>query len=224
MTFPSSRTTAIFAPGRFWTGVGRQLGHPTGVGGRVAGALMARINRAPYAAAIDFLEVAPDDRILEVGFGPGEGLAALAALAPRGHVSGVDRSAEMMAVARGRNAAAVAAGRMTLDEGSADSLPWPDCSFDKALGVNVAYFFGADGGEMRELHRVLKPGGGLVLYATDAVTMRGWPFAHDATHRRLYAGDLRALFRDGGFDDGNVEVLQLRLAMGVRGLVGRAIR
>lgn len=49
----------------------RMFGRPRGLLGRLGGRIMARTNENCGAWAIDLLEIRPDDRVLEVGFGPG---------------------------------------------------------------------------------------------------------------------------------------------------------
>jgi hypothetical protein len=49
----------------------RMFGRPTGLMGRLGGVIMARVNRNAAAQVIDLLDVRPDDKVLEVGFGPG---------------------------------------------------------------------------------------------------------------------------------------------------------
>jgi|SRR5215469_9922985 len=95
---------------------------------------MARTNADCGAWVTDLLEVMPNDRVLEVGFGPGVVIKRLAKLA--GHVAGIDQSREMVEQARARNAAAVQDGRVELRHGSAESLPFDDHSFDKAIAIN----------------------------------------------------------------------------------------
>lgn len=204
-----------------WHALGQQLREPRGLAGRAVGRLLLPANRAPYALALDALETQPSDDVLEVGFGPGAGLAALAR-ATAGRVAGLERSVAMMRMAARRNRAALAAGRMELRPGDAAALPWPDASFDRVLMVNVAYFFGPDGREIAEARRVLRPGGRLALYVTHRDTMRAWPFAASDTHRVFRTIELRALLLAGGFARDGIEVRRVVLARGVRGLVATA--
>ena len=55
----------------------RMFGHPKGVLGRLGGMIMARVNRDAAEQVIELLEVQPDDKILEVGFGPGVAIQLL---------------------------------------------------------------------------------------------------------------------------------------------------
>jgi hypothetical protein len=66
-----------------------QFRRPTGVPGRIAGGIMAHraSNRRRNAWAVSLLDVQRDDRVLEIGFGPGIAITELSATAPEGHVS-----------------------------------------------------------------------------------------------------------------------------------------
>ena len=75
-----------------------------------------RANREAIAA----LEIAPTDVVLEIGFGPGCAIEALAAMTPKGKVFGVDPSEEMLTSASRRNRGAIGEGRVRLMKGRAD--------------------------------------------------------------------------------------------------------
>ena len=127
------------------------------------GWVMARENDPMNALAVDALAPASDDRVLEVGFGPGAGLARLAAAVPDGCVEGVDHSAAMLDAARRRNRRAVAAGRVRVQLGSVDVLPYEDQSFDGVIAVNNHQFWRDPLADLREIVRVLRPGGRVVV-------------------------------------------------------------
>jgi ubiquinone/menaquinone biosynthesis C-methylase UbiE len=69
----------------------------------------------------------------------------------------------MVAQARRRNAQAVQQGRVAVHPGSATSLPFTDARFDRALAVNSLHHWPDAAQSLRELRRVLKPGGVLVI-------------------------------------------------------------
>jgi ubiquinone/menaquinone biosynthesis C-methylase UbiE len=139
-----------------------QFGRPSGLLGRLAGLSMAQHDQDDRWV-VDLLEVQPTDRVLEVGFGPGVAVKLLAARATAGLVAGVDHSEVMVRQARGRNQAAVQAGRVELRPGSVSALPYPAAHFTKALSIHTLYFWPSLRDGLRELHRVLAPGGRLVL-------------------------------------------------------------
>jgi ubiquinone/menaquinone biosynthesis C-methylase UbiE len=140
-----------------------QFAHPNGWPGHVAGWLMALKNRERNAWAIELLDVCPIDNLLEIGFGPGWAVQQLAALAVKGFVAGVDSSETMLEQASRRNAAAMRAGRVELRLGLNTPLPYPEARFDKAFAVNSTQFWPDLPAGLRELHRVLRPDGRVVL-------------------------------------------------------------
>ncbi|HZS02073.1 MAG TPA: class I SAM-dependent methyltransferase [Chloroflexota bacterium] len=143
-------------------GLFAQFGRPTGPLGRVAGWLMARTD-ADDRWVVDLLDVRPDDRVLEIGYGPGVAIALLAARAPAGLVVGVDPSDVMARQARQRSRGAVRAGRVRLCQGDALALPFGDARFTKACAIHAVYFWRPLEAALREAHRVLAPDGLFVL-------------------------------------------------------------
>ncbi len=133
-----------------------------GASGRLAGAVMARLNRDMEAAAAAELGPTPGAAVLAVGFGPGVGIAELVARPGHGLVAGVDPSAAMVRQARRRNRAAVAAGRVRLVQAGAASIPWPDAAFTGVVAVNSMQLWEPLDVALREVVRVMAPAGSLV--------------------------------------------------------------
>lgn len=137
--------------------------------GRLIAFIMARETWGENRRAIEALGVEQGDHVLDVGCGHGRGLATLAALAPKGRVVGADPSALMAEIAVQRNRKLVRAHRVDVVVAGADTLPFPDAAFDKAMCVHVVYFWTDLGVALTEVARVLKPGGKLaLLFRTDA--------------------------------------------------------
>jgi SAM-dependent methyltransferase len=140
-----------------------QFAHPRGVLGWLAGAVMAVENRQRNAFALTLLDMQPGDHVLEIGFGPGSTVRQLATLVGEGIVAGVDSSRVMVSQARLRNADAIDSGRVDLYWGSVASLPFPDAQFDRALAVNSFHHWPEPETNLREVKRVLRPDGVLVI-------------------------------------------------------------
>lgn len=104
----------------------------------------------------------PGDLVLDVACGTGI-VARLAAtvVGPEGHVAGVDLNPGMLTVAK-RRAAEVGAA-IQYREGDAGALPYIEGSFDAVLCQQGLQFFPDKEGALREMHRVLAPGGILAL-------------------------------------------------------------
>jgi len=111
--------------------------------------------------------------ILDIGCGGGRTVRKLGALAPAGKVVGLDYSAASVAVSRDTNAEDIQVGRVQIEQGSVDALPFPDCSFDVITAVETHYYWPDLPANVREVLRVLKPGG---TFAIIAETYRGGPF------------------------------------------------
>jgi SAM-dependent methyltransferase len=145
-----------------------------GISGRVAARVMARLNRDMEEAAVAALgeDIEPD--ALSIGCGPGEGVAALVRRMPAGRVVGIDPSAAMVQVAARRNRQAIGVGRVVLVRSSADCVPEPDGTFHVATAVNSLQLWEPLDASIRELVRVLRPGGRFVALTHDwAVEQRG---------------------------------------------------
>ena len=138
----------------------------------------------------------------------------------RGTVLGIDHSAAMCAKASRHNREAVREGRAQLRQARFDALPRPAESIGKVLAVNVAYFFRPDGAEIREARRVLRPGGTIVMYATDKTAMAGLSFSK--THQLFDQNDLADLLVRGGFAADAITIRPITVAFGIPGLLAVA--
>jgi ubiquinone/menaquinone biosynthesis C-methylase UbiE len=141
----------------------RQSMQPHGFRGRVFGWLMDRFNARAQDSTLRRLEVQPADSVLEIGFGTGRLVRKMAKLAREGFVAGVDPSELMLHTAEKRTRRFRKKGRVELVLGDAASLPWPDARFDKAVALHCFHFWADPEHDLREVWRVLKPGGLFVL-------------------------------------------------------------
>lgn len=140
-----------------------QLRRPHGRMAPLIGRLLNRANAAFIQHAVEVGHVEPTHRVLDIGFGGGVSLALLLECASQGLVAGVDISGEMVERARRRHAADVRAGRLSVEQAPAEALPFPDGRFDRVLAIHTVYFWPDRHAGLREAHRVLEPGGRLVL-------------------------------------------------------------
>jgi len=185
--------------------IAQQFGKPRGPLGRLAGFIM-RVrpsNRLRNSQTLDLLHIRPDDRVLEVGFGPGLAVARAAELASGGMVIGIDHSELMLRQARRRNAKAISAGRVELLLGSADALPRFEGRFDKVLAVNVYMFWKDPVSVLGGLRRVMNPGG--VIALTTQPRRRG----ATADDTRAAAERMASSLRAARFDEVRTEILEM---------------
>lgn len=137
---------------------------PKGVVGRFVGELMTRQHEKETVWTVSIADVQPADHMLEIGFGAGKAIELLAEKTTHGFVDGIDLSATMVKRARERNAQAVRAGRVSLQQGEATQLPFAERHFDKVISIHTFYWWVEDPHMiLTEMFRVLKPGGTLLF-------------------------------------------------------------
>jgi ubiquinone/menaquinone biosynthesis C-methylase UbiE len=103
--------------------------------------------------------------ILDVGCGGGRTVNKLAAIASQGKVYGVDFSKESVAFASRLNKQWIDTGRVKIREASVSQLPFSADVFNVVTAVETHFWWPDLASDMREILRVLKPGGALVIIA-----------------------------------------------------------
>ena len=179
-------------------------------------------------AIIEALHIQPTDQVLDIATGTGEPGLSIARLAPQGHVTGLDLSEGMLAVAR-ENAARQGLANYAALAGDACALPFPDAHFD-AISCRMGFMFFPDMQlAAQEMYRVLKPGGRLATCVWSApphnpwiTTMMGTMSSHLALpapppgapgmFRCAQPGLLAGLLKTAGFQNIQEEELQSTVA------------
>lgn len=179
-------------------GIAKQLGHPSGLRGRLVGAALNRGNRRLVSAATRALQPDEASAVADVGFGGGVGLKFLLdSVGPSGSVHGVEVSETMLHQAAGRYRRDIATGRLSLHSGSMTQLPFADGALDGAITVNTIYFVAELDGAFRELARVINSRGRLVIGLADPDVMVRLPFTGTGFHLRPVPDVIDALRSTG---------------------------
>ncbi|MFN8511773.1 MAG: methyltransferase domain-containing protein [Chloroflexia bacterium] len=141
-------------------------------------AYLERIYRTPLlqeilARTLDVLALASGQSVLEVGCGSGLILPVFAReVGPTGRVVGLDHAPAFVAEARARVAAEGLAESVTVEEGDAYHLPYPTASFDAAHCERVLMHLTDPTAALREMARVVRPGGIVVAVEPDWLGIR----------------------------------------------------
>jgi SAM-dependent methyltransferase len=182
--------------------------------GRMGRAVVTRMNFS-HAALTDWglehVRIEPSFTILDVGCGGGRTIREMAARATAGRVLGVDYSEASVEASREANRDAVADGRVEVQQGSVSRLPFADAMFDLVTAVETHYYWPDLANDAREILRVLKPGGTLLVIAEAYKGRYGWLFqlAMLPMRARLMSADEhRAWLETAGFT--GVEVSEKR--------------
>ncbi len=142
-----------------------QLRKPSGERGQAIARLMNRSHSPLTDWALEHVSIAATDYVLDIGCGGGRTVQKLAAMTSQGKVTGVDYADGSVSVARETNADAIASGRVAIDHGSVEKLPYADRAFDLATAIETFYYWPDPEANLREVLRVLRPGGRLLLVA-----------------------------------------------------------
>jgi ubiquinone/menaquinone biosynthesis C-methylase UbiE len=167
--------------------------------------------------AIELMRLRPGEKALDAGCGTGSFFAPLAAaLGPNGEIVGVDHAPEFFESARQQYAAAKASTGLTLVDADINDLPFDAGTFDAAHCERVLIHLADPQQALRELHRVVRPGGWVVAVEPD---LAGWRVDHeDRENVAKIAAGFMASIRNPSMG------LELNRRMAEVGLVNRQYR
>ena len=179
--------------------IGKQMQYPKGFLGKVLFAWMTPKTIAHARWTSDLLEIQPEDKIIEIGFGNGANIKLLLQKAIRGSVTGVEISKTAIEMASKKNAKAISEGRVKLHLAHGNTIPSENNVFDKACSVATAYVIEDPGAVFKEMFRVLKPKGrAAITFPVRENFMRFKPVATEGFYLHKLV-DLEAAFRNAGF-------------------------
>lgn len=153
-----------------------QLRRPSGWMARRVGQRMNAANRVLYDATWRAIDLRPGMHVLEIGFGNGLFFPDLFQQANDLRVTGLDFSEAMHKEATANNRALIGSGRLQLHHSDSAAMPFADNSFDRIYCINVVYFWDDPAAHLREVKRVLAPGGTFTATIRTKSTMEVMPF------------------------------------------------
>jgi len=136
---------------------------PTGLQGKEVAAMMNRRHLALTTWGLKHVRIEPDFVILDVGCGGGKTISRLARRAFQGKVYGIDCSADMVNYSSEFNRKLVAENRVKVVHGSVEKMLFKDQFFDLVTAIETYYFWPDITEAFREMMRVLKVGGHLLI-------------------------------------------------------------
>lgn len=157
--------------------IAAQLRKPSGLLGKKVGQKMNETNGFLYEFAIPHLKIANQDTILEIGFGNGKFFNKILNAAENLSVYGIDYAELMVKEAIANNIDAVKRGTLNLRTGNSNSLPYEDSLFDAVFCINVIYFWINPSVDLKEIYRILKPGGRFLTIIRTKQSMLEMPFS-----------------------------------------------
>ena len=136
---------------------------PVGFGGKIMVAMMNVGHSAVARWGLQFLNAAPDAKVLDCGCGGGANIKRLLKKCPQGIVKGIDYSSVSVEKSKKVNKTAIAEGRCAVFQGSVEHMNFTDASFDVVTAFETVYFWPDLPQCFREVCRVLKPDGTFLI-------------------------------------------------------------
>ena len=152
------------------------------------------------------------DKILDIGCGGGKTVNTLAKIATEGQIYGIDYSEVSVAVSTNKNKRLIGAGRVKILHASIDSLPFSDDMFNLVIAVESCYFWPDLINNLKEIRRVLKPGGSVILihamYRDERFEKRNSNLARIGNFTYHLPEESRVFLKDAGYPSIQIEVLE----------------
>lgn len=165
-----------FWPKRSSGVIAEQLRHPKGNLGRIVANKLNETNALLYDVTIDAMDLRDHSSVLELGFGNGRFFKKIFTKASDLKITGLDFSQLMVDTARKENSELIENGELNIVYSTCQALPFDADQFDKVFSVNVVYFWDDPGESLREIFRVLKPGGKFYTSIRLKETMQNFPY------------------------------------------------
>jgi ubiquinone/menaquinone biosynthesis C-methylase UbiE len=182
-----------------------QVKKPSRWTGRIFLALMNKSHSSLTDWGLQHVQINPDSTILDVGCGGGRTIQKLAAIATEGKVYGIDYADGSVAASRANNQPFIQAGRVEIQKASVSQLPFAENTFDLVTAIETQYYWPDLFNDMREILRVLKPAGTLLIiaesYRHGTYNALQRPVMKLLKSSNLSVDDQRELFLSGGYTD-----------------------
>jgi SAM-dependent methyltransferase len=176
--------------------------------GRLGRFLIRAMNVRHYPMTnwgLSHLSIGKQDTILDIGCGGGGTVHKLANIATNGKIYGIDFSDASVMVSRRTNKQFAQMGQVEIQLSSVSRLPFSDNMFDSVTAVNTHNYWPDLVTDMREILRVLKPSGKLIIigsaYEGGKYDKRNQKYAEliEITFPSVY--DLREIFLRAGYSE-----------------------
>lgn len=159
--------------------LGRQLRRPSGFLGEIVAKMMDRRNKEFYEKIIFELDVKKDDKLFEIGYGPGLGIKLITSKNIDCTINGLDYSELMLRKATQRNQKFVDSGVVRLKYGDFLVMDFDNERYDKIYCVNVIYFWSDLSKAFSKIYAMLNSGGRYCIFMSHEKEFEKAKFAED---------------------------------------------
>jgi cyclopropane fatty-acyl-phospholipid synthase-like methyltransferase len=181
--------------------IGMQFKKPTGIPGKIISDLMIIGNRPAYETMIKDLEIRPNDKILEIGYGPGVGIDIISKRFETCDIYGIDFSELMYRRAAKRNKKVIEKNRVHLLLGDFVDTKIGMISFDKIFCINVVYFWNNLQKPFERVRSLLKDDGIFCFYMEKKDDLNKLKFTKDEIFNKYSIEQISAALESAGFKE-----------------------
>ncbi len=182
-----------------------QLCQPSGLFGKfIMADLLNKHNEKMNHFAVERLDIQPTDKVLDIGFGGGITIAEMLKMIDTGKIYGIDFSQVMVEQAKQKFKPEIESNKVSIEFGDVKQLAFAEKKFDKICTVNTIYFWNEPLANLKEIKRVLKSDGKLVVGIRSADKMKELPVTQ--YNFRLYDPEaVRDLLVESGFTNVSID-------------------
>ncbi|WPC39594.1 class I SAM-dependent methyltransferase [Clostridium sp. JS66] len=161
---------------------------------------------------LEKININPQDIILDIGCGGGRTVNRLASIAKEGEVFGIDYSMDCVKWSKDYNEELIKDGRVEIIHASVEKIPFEDNKFDVISAVETIYFWPDLLQNLKEVKRVLKPSGKLVIicemYSSEKFKERNDECV-SASNMKIYTPEeLKDIVKVAGYSDIKIDLVE----------------
>ena len=179
--------------------IARQFKKPAGLFGNFSSNVMVKGNRNKYNALIKDMDIQPNEKLLEIGYGPGIGIQMISQIHESCVIHGVDFSKLMYKKASKLNKSDIDKNKVQLQYGDFLHMPIEQSQYDKIFCLNVVYFWDELNKPFEKSRSLLKAGGAFFIFMHDVNTLIEKK-APDSVFNKYSIEQVVAALRSSGFN------------------------
>ncbi|NVO11419.1 MAG: methyltransferase domain-containing protein [Bacteroidales bacterium] len=181
--------------------LGLQLRKPSGLFGKIVSAMLIKWNRNRYEILINDLKIQPNDKLFEIGYGPGLGINLISKEYESCQVYGIDFSELMYLKATKRNKQFIVSNRVKLMFGDFLETEIGIRDFDKVFCLNVVYFWDNLQKPFEKVISLLKDDGLFYIYMDSKEDLSKATFAEDDIFNKYTIEQVHDALKLAGFKE-----------------------
>jgi Methylase involved in ubiquinone/menaquinone biosynthesis len=181
--------------------IGMQFKKPTGFHGKIVSILMSKGNRPAYERMIKDMTIHSNDKILEIGFGPGIGIHLISKIFETADIYGIDFSELMYRRAAKRYEKLIENNRVHLLFGDFVETEISASGFDKIFCINVVYFWDNLQKPFEKIKSLLRDDGIFCFYMESKDDLSKVKFTKDDIFNKRSIEQVTEALKSAGFKE-----------------------